>query len=409
MAISVNYYLKDNEAKGKTLVNIFISFRGERIKYSTRQKIEPKFWDSETQKIKGKYHDPHLRELLDQRKRDIESAYSLMERNGERITPELIRKKLDEIFNIHPAGEKDFFYYYNEFVEIKSPFLKPNTLRVYKTALNQLKEFEVAKRYKITFDSIDINFFEAIRTWHIKIKKHTNNSTSKHISILKTFLDWCTERNYNKNLDFKKFKAPRNEADIVYLTEEELMDLYSLNLTKNQRLAQVRDSFCFSCFTGLRFSDLKNINEYTIKKDELQIRTEKSSDPIKIPFNDFAIEILNRNDNKLVVISNQKLNKYLKELCKLAGIDEPTVITKYRGGEIIKIKEPKYNFITSHAGRRSFVTLCLEKGMRAETVMGITGHKDYKTFKKYIKITDKVKKIEMKKIWSKPTELRVAV
>ncbi|GAC1562713.1 MAG: hypothetical protein NVS3B13_36040 [Mucilaginibacter sp.] len=90
----------------------------------------------------------------------------------------------------------------------------------------------------------------------------------------------------------------------------------------------------------------------------------------------------------------------LKDLGKLAEFNETVQIIKYRGVEKVEFLEPKYKFLSTHTARRTFVTLSLEKGMRPETVMSITGHKDYKTFKKYIKLTDKVKLIEMNNIWS---------
>jgi integrase len=106
------------------------------------------------------------------------------------------------------------------------------------------------------------------------------------------------------------------------------------------------------------------------------------------------------------LFSNQKMNEYLKEIGKLAEINENIAIVKYRGLEKVEFLEPKHNFISSHTARRTFVTLSLEKGMRPETVMSITGHKDYRTFKKYIKLTDKVKLAEMNDIWS--PKLRIA-
>lgn len=81
-------------------------------------------------------------------------------------------------------------------------------------------------------------------------------------------------------------------------------------------------------------------------------------------------------------------------------IKTPIANIKYRGSERIENALPKHDIITTHTARRTFVPLSLEKGMRPETVMAITGHKDYKTFKKYIKITSKVKNVEMNQIWS---------
>ena len=83
---------------------------------------------------------------------------------------------------------------------------------------------------------------------------------------------------------------------------------------------------------------------------------------------------------------------------------DPIKQTRFKGSERIETVEPKHKLITTHTARRTFVTLSLEKGMRPETVMSITGHKNYKNFKRYIKLTDKVKKIEMKRIWNKRPE-----
>ena len=128
-----------------------------------------------------------------------------------------------------------------------------------------------------------------------------------------------------------------------------------------------------------------------------------------IPLNDFALKILKRNDFELPVISSQKTNDYVKELGELCKIEEPITLVKYSGVNEVKYTEPKFNFISSHTARRTFVTLSLEKGMRPETVMSITGHKEYKTFKKYIKLTSKVKNEEMKRVWNQETgRLKIA-
>jgi integrase len=101
-------------------------------------------------------------------------------------------------------------------------------------------------------------------------------------------------------------------------------------------------------------------------------------------------------------ISNQKTNNYLKELCKLAELNEVIHVEKFRGVEKIDIKKEKWEMITCHTARRTFVTLALEKGIRAEIVMAMTGHKSYRTFKKYIRVTDNVMQVEMNRLWNQP-------
>lgn len=168
--------------------------------------------------------------------------------------------------------------------------------------------------------------------------------------------------------------------------------------------------FLFQCFTGQRFSDIAEIKRDDIKNNSWYLHTYKTKDIIEIPLTELALEILDKykaNEKPLPIISHQKTNQLLKEVCKLAGIDEPITIVRYRGNQRIEINKPKYEFISTHTARRTFVTLSLEKGMKAETIMEITGHKNYKTFKKYLKITSKVKHNEMNKYWKKPALLKI--
>jgi len=194
------------------------------------------------------------------------------------------------------------------------------------------------------------------------------------------------------------------------LTEKELMTLFELDLKDNTSLEQVRDVFCFGCFTGQRFSDVSAIKRDDIKNNFWHLRIVKTRDILKVPLNEYAKEILNKyaeNDKPLPIISNQKTNEYLKTVCEKAKINDRISIVRYRGSEQIEETFSKYEMVSTHTARRTFVTLSLEKGMRPETVMEITGHKDYKTFKKYIKLTSSVKAVEMNKIWKKEPTLKV--
>ena len=103
----------------------------------------------------------------------------------------------------------------------------------------------------------------------------------------------------------------------------------------------------------------------------------------------------------LSIISNQKMNDYIKELAELAGIDSPVVVTKYIGVKRIDNTYPKYKLLSSHSARRTFTTLSLEKGMRIEVVQKILGHKSIRTTMGYVSIEEDVKNSEMQKTWAK--------
>ncbi len=165
-------------------------------------------------------------------------------------------------------------------------------------------------------------------------------------------------------------------------------------------LEKVRDAFLILCYTGLRHSDLIQIKKENISNGFLKIITQKTKTTLKIPVSRPLQKILNKyHDCDLPVISLQKMDEYLKILGEKAGLDDDFEKVTFSGNQRIIWKDKKYNFLTTHTGRRTFITLSLEKGMRSETVMKITGHKDMRSFQKYIKLTDTVVKDEMLRVW----------
>lgn len=236
-------------------------------------------------------------------------------------------------------------------------------------------------------------------------KKMVNNSAYKIIGLMKIFLKWSYERGLNNNLTFQKFKIKEEKVDIVTLTNEELDKLAGLNLTDNKRLERVRDLFLFGCYTGGRFSDLNNIERADLKEDVWYLRVKKTRDVLEIPLLNEAFSIIEKYKNQptpLPRISNQKMNVYIKEVCALAEINEPVKIVRYRGNQPLVFEGPKNGFVSVHTARRTFITQSLLRGMKAEVVMSISGHKNFKTFKKYLDITRKDKQEELRKAWNKP-------
>ena len=376
-------------------------------KMNTKEFVMVKYWNFDSQQVKHSYTGaPELNERLNSLRADLQRNYRVLLQEKETITTHDIKNLVSTLFEDKKPRDtrKEFIEAINQFIEVKSADKGALTIKKYKTLSNLLQGFQEDKKYQLYFESINVNFYELFKAYLIKDKKQTNNTIGKYISTLKTFLHWATDREYNKNLTFKKFKVPNENSDIIYLTEEELFHLYNFDLAGKKVLESVRDTFCFGCFTGARFSDIFKLRREDIKDNIWHLRTVKTREKIQIPLNEFALEILAKYsnvENPLPVMSNQKTNLYLKLLGKYLDINEDTTKTMYRGAEAVVLNKPKHDFISTHTARRTFVTLSLEKGMRAETVMAITGHKDYKTMKKYLKIISKVKEQEMNNVWSR--------
>ena len=179
----------------------------------------------------------------------------------------------------------------------------------------------------------------------------------------------------------------------IYLNENELDLLWNLDLSNNSRLETVRDLFLIGCHTALRFSDFTNIKPQNIIETTggraIKIQTQKTSQTVFIPLHWRVEVILAKYDNQLPrAISNQKMNDYLKEVGKLAGIDTQIETSKTKAGLKFTSLQPKYELITTHTARRSAATNMFKAGIPSISIMRITGHKTESVFLKYINFSD---------------------
>lgn len=418
--MTINFYLDTRSKLSEKNIILYLRGLGKKtLKFNTGEKIDAKHWDSSKQIVKRTYTGhPELNSYLNALKEKIKKRYRLLSLENDLITYDMVKANVESLFqDKKPIDTKKLFYEaYNQFLEVKKTEKRHRTLQKYNTLLDHLKAFEKDKHFKLSFENLNLQFYEKFTAYLMQDLKHSNNTIGKYISSLKTFLHWAVDRKLSTNIEFTRFKVYNDKTDIVVLTEKELMNIYSFDfsniegLTNQDTLKKVRDVFCFQCFTGQRFSDIENLKRDDIKNDSWYLHTYKTKDIIEIPLTPLAKEILERykNDSKpLPIISHQKTNDLIKDVCKYAQINEPVTLVRYRGHERIETTKPKYECISTHTARRTFVTISLEKGMKPETIMEITGHTSYKTFKKYVKITSKVKHQEMNKYWKRPSHLKV--
>lgn len=235
-----------------------------------------------------------------------------------------------------------------------------------------------------------------------------NSTIRKKLDYLAWFLNWATEHDFNSNMSYKTFRPTlkATQKKVIYLSKAELEQVKTLLIPpSHSHLEAVRDVFLFCCFSGLRHSDVYNLRRNDIKSDHIEITTVKTADSISIELNSVTRSILekykdfNFSGNKaLPVIQNQPMNRELKELCKLAGINETIRITTYKGNQRKDDMKEKWELVGTHTGRRTFIVNCLSLGIPPNVVMKWTGHSDYKSMKPYIDIVDSIKASEMVKL-----------
>jgi integrase len=423
---------------GKAPIELLYSVKNQRKYYNTGEKIYPEYWNKESQQ--GLYIpfrdakklfpnlDPDLL-LTESEINDINDKLGTLIRDIDNHEKDFIRKnvpfssqmviellKSDKNPTLKKEEPNNFLFdFIEQYISDNSATRVKGSLSVYKALSVHLKAYEAAKIKRITFNSIDYKFFQSFQNFLIgrtktdkegNVSSLLNNTTiAKALSTLKTFLGYAKLHGVVLNDSYRDFKIKRESMEVIALTQAEFDTLYNFDLSDNKRLAQVRDVFCFSCVTGLRYSDLSQLRREHIKENEITITVTKTKERLKIPLTDYSNEILSKYDGMykpLPVISSQNMNIYLKEVCRLVGIKEDVEIVRYRGANREAIVYPKHELISVHTGRKTFVTLSLERGMSAEEVMTITGHSDYKSFKRYVKITEERKKVVMLKAWGVP-------
>lgn len=310
------------------------------------------------------------------------------------------------------------FEFMDKYIEDHKGIREKGSLSVYHALKSHLKAYEQATARKITFQGIDYAFFQSFQAFLINERGLNNTTVAKQLSTVKTFLNYARLQGIEVSDRYKDFKIKKESLEVVALTMDEFERLFNMDLDGDSRLEKVRDIFCFACATGLRYSDLVQLRREHIKHGEIRLTVKKTKDLLTIPLNAYSAAILDKYKEMampLPMISNQKLNAYLKGwdefnedgttrihhpgLCEIAGIDEPIEIVRFRGAKREAKVQPKYKLIGVHTGRKTFATLSLEKGMSAEETMAITGHRDYKSFKRYVKVTEQRKKVVMSKAW----------
>lgn len=393
------FILKEPNSKDETLIYVVLRFNYKRLKVSTGDKIKFKYWNPKTQKAKELRGKPELKELntrLGKISSTMLAAYRKLQNNDIIPTPENLREKYDELmgFEAKKKGVHLFDFIDNLISQRKVTF-KPNTIKKYKTTKKHLKNYCKHKGLNtLDFDDISLDFYYDFMEYMKVELSFAENTCGKYIATLKTFLSDATEAGYNKRTDFKsaRFIKPFEEVDKIYLNERELTKIYNLDLSDNVTLEKVRDLFIVECCLGQRFSDMEklNINDITEHKGEqiITIRTSKTNAKVAIPLHDRVKEIIAKYDNSFPkVLSNQKTNEYLKDIGKLAKINDLVSTSKNKKGMKVYKDKPKHELITTHTARRSFATNLFLGEVTVLSIMKMTGHKTEKSFMGYIRMS----------------------
>lgn len=422
--MNCNFNLRNPKSESETAIHLIIRWSGFRLVYPTHLKINPKNWQSvmskkNYQRAKRNNQFPQYPEFntrLDYISSESKSIFRKFQNDNKHQNPskEMLKELLDEVFSPdYDVSAKTLIGFIEQFIVDSSTRINPRsgkpisegTIKSYRNVCDRLKEYKLIKKKRIDFDTITIDFYDDFKRFMILEKDYAVNTIGRYINTLITLLNEATERGLNTNMTYKskRFVVDKEETENIFLNDNELEDIYLLDLSKTPKLENARDLFLIGCYTGLRFSDFQQLDLSKLTKENiLEVRQKKTQKRLIIPFyHPVVLEIKAKYEGKTFnslprAISNQKLNKYIKEvgaLVKSLYKKEDKNITK--GGIKIILQRPKYKCITTHTARRSFASNLILKGKNIFDIMQATGHQSEKDFRNYVKIEprDKVKRI----------------
>lgn len=309
------------------------------------------------------------------RKKEYLSLYLTGDKQADKETlkvAETIRiKRLAELQKVESLEIEPDKYLFKSVAEVQGTKETGKAKSNYSTLLHHLKEFykEDIKIKKVTSDQIE-KFKQYL------LSKISQNSTKIYLTTLKAVFNYALKKEYLTKNPFNKVDNIKTAETIrEYLTTDEIKAIEQINT----RATETKRAFLFACYTGLRFSDIKNLKHEDIKDDIIQVKMKKTSSFIRIPLNIQSKKYLYLNNNILPLQQTNVFNlpsissceKALKILFKNAGI--------------------KKNKISFHLSRHTFATLSLNLGIDIYTVSKLLGHKDLNTTQIYAKLLDSAK------------------
>lgn len=257
---------------------------------------------------------------------------------------------------------------------------QPSTRRTVVTSILQFKEYlKISGQPKLERKDLTSEIISAYAEY-LQVKRKLVDSThGKRMKHLRWFLKWIK---FDSN-EIREIKIRTGAKNIIALSADELTRLENVDVSFDRDFQKSKDMFLLGCYSGLRISDLKRINEHRIKDREIHLTLIKNKKEVSIPMLAQTESILMRYGMSAPKISEPQLNKAIKDVCRLAGITKTEFYKTKVAGTLIEKAYPKCELVTSHSAGKTFITLAPDKwGLTPADVAAIVG-KDLKTLLGY--------------------------
>ncbi|MCR9066094.1 MAG: site-specific integrase [Cytophagales bacterium] len=385
---SISYQVQTKKNPSFIYLRLLLPKRCD-IKVRTNFVIDPENWSKSKKSIKST-KTPELKKL----KGDLEELKLrvLNELNASALEENIDRDWLNKVININNVSEdksQDLLAFCNYFIEDKKSTSRKRTIQQYSLLRDNILEFCTYKNKEPKIEDVDIAFQTDLVRFYREEKGLNQTTIKKRISFLKTIVRHARRHGLATSTSLDDLGVKDGKVHTIYLTPEDLQKIRTANITSDA-LQNARKWLLLSCYLGQRGGDFLSITKSQIVKINgksfVDLRQEKGDKPVYVYLTKEAQEILLANNGEFPrKLSTQKYNKYIKEVCKLARLDDIVFGSKINSET--KRKEvgnfPKWELVTSHIGRRSFATNYYTK-IPTPLLMAQTGHTTESVFLKYI-------------------------
>lgn len=414
--MAVSFYLKaPREEKSAIYMRCFV--RGVKYRHATGMTIDSKLWNTSTQAVRdvrsfasAKTFNNRLRQMRDAVERvEAEVVASPITPTSDEFWGK-VYKLLD---GVAPRVDKTFTDYLGEYAERRKATHPLNTAKQYFTAHRLLRAYEAHYRTKVRFADVSLRFYEKFRAWMLAEGYSLNTLGTVAKSFKVAYRDARDVDGLHDLHETEKrgFSTANYAAKTVYLSLEELQRIAEVEITPDTLLATfsdlrtdtpslmanlrkkaeslniIRNKFLLGAYTALRVSDFNHLRDVHIDGDFFRITTQKTGAAVVIPIHPVIRKMIADGFDISTPISDQKINKHIKEVARMAGVTQVVEGTKLVGHRAVVGFYPKCDIITTHTARRSAATNMYKAGIPSISIMRITGHTTEKAFMKYIKIT----------------------
>ncbi len=409
-------YLREPKSDKETMIILQYRIGNQTFKYPTGEKILPEYWSTETKQPiskKGSFGNKlkRIATIINRYNDFLQVLIENAKINNTEITKDYLKSEFNKNFKINKRDNNlKKFTYFTDFVDdfcINAPN-QTNRITKRKYTLtkikhyiktnNRLKEFEKTTKKRIKLNDFSINVYDKFIDYLIEEKKYAINYAGDLIKIIKVFHSKAEELGYIVCQDYKSsnFTVLKEKSIAIALNEDEIQAILDYDFSDNDRLQNCRDLAIIGLWTGLRVSDFLNLPKININDKFITVQPQKTkhSSGIKvvIPLHHHIKEVISKRGMPRM-ISDIKFNKYIKEICKIVGIDNTIKGSLMVYDEDVKEYRkkvgyfPKYKLVSSHTCRRSFATNLYKMNFPTLSIMNITGHTTEKSFLTYIKVT----------------------